>query len=410
MVFAVLNFILLHDILSLLKKHGFGPLLSKASHQMSQSNASSDKPFKQDSFSCINLNEADQYHLSLSLEILKGCQFNCKGCHVNKDGGSPITAEQIMQLGHWLDSMQHSANYLPTLVFIAPTDFLTASNTLQILQNPELIAFLGRFRRLSLQTTYLDISRIQEIASVLRKNYSHMELELNFVIEPEHLENDKYLQRIITNRNKVYEALQWRRPVLSFCILNVYEYDRIKKSNVRKILHDYKALHDKIKALFGTTIDFNFSMTRNSWWSNKDVEEAVRSVSRIFDEGLDSEFAASLRFSFGSLQDSRIEKHYNWHAGNIYLSPMIYERIASFHPLLQIPMAQLSDFSVEVTEAFEDASLLRQYNSASTKADCSECEFLGSCIERGVITFMDMYEIDRCIIAKRAVKKLNTPI
>lgn len=305
--------------------------------------------------------------------------------------------------------MQYEANYLPTLVFVAPTDFLTASNTLEILENEQTRSLLQRFKRLSLQTTYLDISGIEAIKEVLHRHYTHMELELNFVIEPEHIENDKYLQRIIDNRKKVYDALQWPMPVLSFCILNVYEYDRIKKSNVKKILHDYRILHDKIKDLFGTTIDFNFSMTRNSWWSNEDVENAVRSISNIFDEGVGSEFGATLRFSFGSLTDSRIEKHYNWHAGELYLSPMVYERIASFHELLKIPSDGVQRFSVQNTEAFEEASLLRQYQSLHDKPDCNTCDYAASCIERGIVTFMDMYDIKRCIVAKKAVDNINRP-
>lgn len=305
--------------------------------------------------------------------------------------------------------MVEEANYLPTLVFLAPTDFLVSSNIVSILDNETTRNILSRFRRLSLQTTYLDISKIEEIKEVLHKHYRHMELELNFVIEPEHIENEKYLKKIIDNRNRVYETLAWSMPVLSFCILNVYEYDRIKKNNVKKILHDYRVLHDRIKELFGATIDFNFSLLRNNWWSNEDVEKAVKSISNIFDEGIASEFGQSLRFSFGNLEDSRIEKHYNWHAGRLYLSPMVYERIVSFHKLLEIPMETASDFSVAVTEGFEEATLINQYHGSVDKPDCKECTYLGSCIERNILTFMDMYGIKNCIIAKRAVDAINTP-
>lgn len=366
-------------------------------------------PFKTDNLSSIKPSEANQYHLSLSLEWLKGCQFGCKGCHVNKEGVAAISSSQADDLSRWLDSMQGEANYLPTLVFVAPTDFLSASNTVEILQDPTTRNILTRFKRLSLQTTYLDITKIHEIKEVLHQHYTHMELELNFVVEPEHIENEKYLKKIIENRRQVYEILDWPMPVLSFCILNVYEYDRIKKSNVKKILHDYRILHDKIKDLFGTTIDFNFSMLRNGWWSNQDVEEAVRSISNIFDEGVASEFGQSLRFSFGNLEDSRIEKHYNWHDGHLYISPMVYERIVSFHDMLKIPMENKEDFSVSTTEAFENSLLLNQYHGSDDKPDCRNCQYLGSCIERNILTFMDMYKIKNCIIAKKAVDALNVP-
>jgi hypothetical protein len=360
-------------------------------------------PFKADTKTSVTLDQATQYHLSLNLEWLKGCQFSCKGCHVNKDAVLPYDAIERSKLGAWLYSMTHEGNYLPTIVFLAPTDFLSASNTAELLDNPDTYSILSKFRRLSLQTTYLDISKAEEIVKILRKHYSHMELELNFIIEPEQIGNDKYLSRIKENRNKIYELLNWTQPVLSFAIMNVYEYDRVKKNDVKKLLADYQALHDKIGKEFGTTIDFNFSMLRNSWWSNEDVEEAVKSISRIFDQGVNHEFNQTIRFSFGKLTDSLIEKHYNWHQGSLYASPMLYERIVSFHEDLRIP---LQEHTVKETETSEGNLLVKQYENVDDK-DCATCRYQASCIDRNILTFMDMHDIKKCIIARDALDAIN---
>lgn len=369
-------------------------------HHMSANNQ---MQVKSDLNAAVTLDKASQFQLSLNLEWLKGCQFSCNGCHVNKEGASPYNKQDISNLLEWLSSMRFDGNYRPTIVFIGPTDFMTADNTIKILNSPAAYNVLSQFKRLSLQTTYLNISRIEDIARVLKSRYSHMELEINFVIEPEHLENEKYLSRIKENQRKVYEVLDWQKPLMSFCILNVYEYDRIKKNNIKKLLNDYQQLHEKIKAYFGCTIDFNFSMLRNSWWSNEDVAEAVRSVSRIFDGGVNHEFAQTVRFSFGKLTDSLIEKHYNWHAGDLYVSPMLYERIASFHPSLKVPMVS---YTVKETEAFEDHLLIKQYDGSGDK-ECSDCRYKASCIDRGILTFMDMHDIKKCIIAREALDAIN---
>lgn len=316
---------------------------------------------------------------------------------------------QSADLSSWLDSMVYEGNYLPTIVFVAPTDFLTASNTVDVLTDKYTKEILIRFRRLSLQTTYLNLDNAEKIIEVLRENYSHMELELNFVIEPAQLDNIAYLKKIRAAQQKFYRMLEWQMPVLSFCILNVYEYDSIKRGNAKRILRDYEKLHDRIKDIFGCTIDFNFSMLRNNWWSNEDVEKAIKSISNIFDEGIASEFGQSLRFSFGNLDDSRIEKHYNWHNGDIYTSPMVYERIASFHESLRVPLniSRGIQSYVERTESFEERQLVRQYESSKDKPDCKDCAYLGPCVDRGIITFMDMYGIKNCIIAKKAVDAIN---
>lgn len=361
------------------------------------------EPFKQDLTSSVNIAEATGYHLSLSLEWLSGCQFNCKGCHVNKEGnGIVYTTDQLNDLAAWLESMVKEGGYTPTIVFLAPTDFLSAENTYSILSSAKAYGILSQFKRLSLQTTFLNLDNAERIANRLRNLYSHMELELNFIIEPEKVNNTKYLNLIRDNRQKFIEMLDWKKHIASFALMNVYEYDRVRNTSVKDILADYQALHTKMKEQFDSTIDFNFSLTRNPWWSNQDVQEAVQSVSRIFDEGVNHEFNQTIRFSFGKLEDSSIEKHYNWHQGNLYISPMIYERIASFNDILKVPVKD-----VATTESHEQLLLIEQYHNADKKTDCGTCRYQASCIERNVLTFMDMYEIKDCIIARKALDSIN---
>jgi hypothetical protein len=83
---------------------------------------------------------------------------------------------------------------------------------------------------------------------------------------------------------------------------------------------------------------------------------------------------------------------------------MIYERIASFHPKLKIPH-QL--YSVLETEDYERRLLIDQYHNSETKTECNSCRYQASCIERNVLTFMDMHEIKDCIIARKALDAIN---
>lgn len=362
------------------------------------------KPFKQDTTNTsVTMREATQYHLSLNLELLKGCQFKCDGCHVDKEG-SVVTDEHVTNLHKWIDSMQHDGNYLPTIVFIGPTDFMSASNTLEVLDDPRMASVIARFKRLSLQTTYLNIAGFEKIAEVLRKNYSHMELELNFVLEPLQIYNPKYIQTLKDNRDACYSMLGWEKPLVSFCIMNVYEYEGIKKRDVVEILADYRKLHDRVKQEFDTTIDFNFSLSRQKWMGSKEIEQAIRRVSDIFDHGVDHEFNQTIRFSFGKLTDSLIEKHYNWAGGKWYVSPLLYERYATFDERLRVPM---KDYSVTEVEDFEDALIVDQYENSVNKVDCNTCPYLGTCVVRFIPKLMDIYGFERCIIARKALDAVN---
>jgi hypothetical protein len=42
-----------------------------------------------------NLNDSNKFYFNLNFEFLNGCQFNCKGCHVNKDGAKAHSAAPI---------------------------------------------------------------------------------------------------------------------------------------------------------------------------------------------------------------------------------------------------------------------------------------------------------------------------
>lgn len=364
------------------------------------------KHLKTDNFlTSVERESATGYHLSLNLELLRGCQFSCKGCFVDKYGSDPMTDERGAQLLSWVTSAQEDGGYLPTVIFIGPTDFLSSGNTIDVLRDPRIQQVVRRFKRLSLQTTCLDISTAPEIAKVLREHYSHMELEVNFLMEPEHVLTEKYLRTVKENRDSLYEIIDWHIPVKSFCIMNVYEYENAKKDDVIKLLNDYKEMHLRIKDMFDTTIDFNFSMSRkHNQNKSSEVKEAIIRVTKMFDKSVNHDTSQFIRFSFGKLTDSLIEKHFNFLNGKFYVSPLLYDRYVAFVPELQIPFV---NFTVAESEAFEEQLQLEQYQNAGQKDECGSCRYLGSCTDRNILKVMDIYSIKHCIIARDALDSIN---
>lgn len=353
----------------------------------------------------VERKDATSYHLSLNLELLRGCKFSCKGCHVDLYGAKPMQDDWMDNLEKWLDSMQNGAGYLPTVVFVAPTDFLVADNTYEVLTNPRVIRLLNRFKRLSLQSTLLDLTGHEKISDVLKEHYRGMELEVNIVVEPEHVETEKYLNTIKTNRDILYTYLDWPKLIKSFCIMNVYAYENVKKENIAALLVNYKEMHKRVKDLFDTTIDFNFSMSRKQFTKPGEIRDAVIRVTKMFDTSLDKNNSELIRFSFGKLTDCLIEKHYNFLNGNWYVSPLLYDRYAAFVPELQIPLV---DYTFQETEKFEEDLQLDQYLHAGEKTECGTCRYLGSCTDRNILKVMDIYKIKDCIIARDALDVINT--
>jgi len=361
---------------------------------------------KTDNFlTCDEVRNADSYHLSLNLELLRGCQFSCKGCHVDTYGAKPLTDEWMTQLETWLDSMELEGQYLPTVVFVGPTDFLVADNTIEVLTQPRMIAFLNRFKRLSLQSTLIDLKGFEDIADVLKKNYQQMELEVNILMEPEHVETEKYLQTIHKHRDQLYTYLDWPKLIKSFCIMNVYDYENVKKENIAELLVNYREMHKRVSDLFDTTIDFNFSLSRkHDKLKPGEAQEAIIRVTKMFDTSVDRTNNQFIRFSFGKLTDCLIEKHYNFLNGQWFVSPLLYDRYAAFVKPLRIPMV---NYTYQETERFEEALQFNQYENAGNKTECASCRYLGSCIDRNILKVMDIYDIKDCIIARDALDDIN---
>jgi hypothetical protein len=348
--------------------------------------------------------ESSNFYFNLNFELLNGCQFNCKGCHVNKTGSQSMTDESYTNLMTLLNSVEDSKSYKAFIAFIAPTDFLSATNTYSVLTDKRVIEVLNKFKRISFQTTYLDISKASLIADILRDHYSDMELEINIIIEPDKIENEKYLSVLKKNQEQVIKMLDWPTKVRSFGIMNVFDYDTTK---IASFLKDYDYMHNRVQHLFETTIDFNFSMGRkDDTLTSDEFKQSADRIKTMFNTSIVSEDKRQyLRFSFGRLSDSLVERQYNWKNGEFYCSPLLYERYVSFVPSLKI---DTPTFKIEDFERFEEQTQLSQYVNVEKKDECESCPFLASCVDRSILHLMDIHQISECLVAKDAVSVVNS--
>lgn len=348
------------------------------------------------------IKDSEHFYFNISFEFLTGCQFSCEGCHVNKDAPVVINDDNYRVLKNILESFKGDY-YKPFIAFINPTDFLVANNTIDILSDPRVIDILSYFKRLSFQSTFLNIANASSIGSVLRKHYSDKELELNILIEPHKITNEKYLTTLKNNQSMAARMIDWPTEVSHFGIMNVFNYSETK---LAEMLSDYEKMHKAVEHLFKTTIDFNFSFGRKG--KSLEPEHFKESVTRIRDLFNDSIVTDNkkeyLRFSFGKLTDSLIERQYNWSNGKFYYSPLLYERYVSFVEELEIPIVHESykDF-----EEYEANMELSQYLALDNKESCGECPLLSSCVNRGILGLMDIHEMTECSVARDAMGVVN---
>jgi len=347
------------------------------------------------------LKNASNFYLNINFEVLNGCNLRCPGCHVEKNSQESFSEREFQKLEHLLNDFSQRS-YLPFIAFIGPTDFLSSENFTDLFSQKKMIKLMHYFKRISLQTTYLDLKNLSKTVEVLREHYSDLELEINIVVDPAKIMDDRYLEIISTNKEKFLKSIQ-RNDVRTFGIMNVYDYDKTK---IPELLKDYDFMHGRVAHLFETTIDYNFSFGRNAKISNQEFVELCNRVKNLFNDALISaEKNSYLRFSFGKLTDSLIEKQFNYRNGKIYFSPLLYERFVSFRNEFEVPMTNFT--SIEIEE-YETKILLEQYSLAEAMEECGSCPFVASCIDRGILKLMDIYQTKKCLVAKKALMSVNS--
>ena len=345
-----------------------------------------------------NLRDANSFFVNFNFEVLFGCTHSCKGCYVERYKQNGIEREDILKFHSLLDDFDNSL-YKPFIAFIGPTDFMVSDNTLEWLADPDIVKMLNKFKRLSFLTTYLDVSKQQQLADILNTYYSDLEMEINILLEPEKINDEQYILAI--QRNQIgFEGLLNHSEIRRFALFNTYSYD---KSNMASLLTDYHSMHNKIGHLFDTTIDFNFGFGRRTVTSKKDFEDHVEAVSNCFDGSVNKETASYIRFSFGKLTDSLVERQYNYRNGQFFYAPLLYERFVGFSKELQIPV---KDWKAIEFENYEENIQISQYTNASDK-ECASCPYIASCIDRGILKLMDVYSIKDCVLAKKALDIVN---
>lgn len=347
----------------------------------------------------VSYHDATTLYLDIAFEVLQGCQYSCEGCFVDKTSQDGLQDADYTNLATLIASAVN-LNYHPLIAIIGPTDIFSAANSIEFLSKEKTVKLLHNFEKISFASTFfVDNNHTKDVIAVINEHYHDMDVEINITFEMRHLHNWQYLKKIQENRHRILQSIT-ARSVKSFAIFNVFDYSRTKISDV---LHDYDTLHKTMEMVFNTDIDFNFSIGRKPALTNEEFTNAAEQIKRIFNTNITTDTAKYVRFSMGKLTDSLVEKQLNFRNGEVYYSPMFYERYVSFSPHFKIPMVS---WTIDEIEKFEHEIITTQLNNSDNK-ECGSCVYLGSCVERGILHLMDHHNLTTCILAKDAMNISN---
>lgn len=340
------------------------------------------------------MKDANNFFINLNFEILNGCKFKCKGCHVEINAQKPLVSEEVQNIEKLIINMK-AEKYSPFIAFIGPTDFLVADNFEAYFDDQLFRSLLRQFKRISLQTTYQDMGNSYARAKTLSE-FSDKEIEVNIIIDPNKVMDDSYMARMKKNKEKFIHDLG-RTDIKTYGVMNVFNYD---ETNNPEILKDYHHVHSRLSGLFETTIDFNFSAGRNPDLSDEEFLSLTSRIKNLYNNSVISNDENTHEI----INDSSLEKQYNYRGGDLFYSPLLYERFVSFRDQFKISLA---NYTVQEVEDYERKVQLSQYEAAPKMDECSNCSLLPVCVDRGILRLMSAYNVTSCVVAKKATSAVR---
>ncbi len=292
------------------------------------------------------------------VDILNGCNANCKGCFIPRRNVNPYLDELVALL-------EGSSFYVDEIT-IGPTDIFDATNFDAIMSDPNVkklyassaIAFTSALKQ--------PIWEIKEKLDVIWSLYEGVDRipDIDFKIV---LDIDEYLDKGLDDM----KLSLFKEGSVQFRV-NYYEgiFDRISYNDLcNKVLEEYNA---------PVLVLPNF-MTNNNH-TNK-----VTSLVESFKKDLAAQDIEHLEWytMFDSKFNSYGCSNFSFYNGSLYVSPFIFDGII-----------QRSDyFKVEDIDDFRLAENLKV-------SPCGDCEFLMSCAERNVHMYMHSRGLTECVLPK----------
>lgn len=335
------------------------------------------------------LKHSDLMSIDLTLDLLGGCQHSCPGCFVNKK--LPYLEDDLDSIVSLVEVM-HENEYSPNELFLGPTDIFSALNFDEIITNEKFVTISKSGFTFKCTTTCLnDMDEMKRRYELIRSQCSHWDgrdFEV-FVV----LDCEKYLSGDIQYLEQFNHNLELLQDHNVFLLVNVYSEEMFSEIS----LYD---LNQRIKQDYDCRIRINPSYFRGT--SKRHVERYAQLHKQMLereinDKTIEGIFLNMIDVYFGGY--TFINFSYTDH--ELYIAPLLYEAIPTLHQILKVPKAESGKYTIEAIEHTEKDLFLRQYEYSAKTAECSNCEYLASCVSRDVLAYMETLEIKDCFMPKK---------
>lgn len=325
----------------------------------------------------------------LNLEVLRDCVHSCPGCFVNRRNDiSDVNLDAALALA----TDMTSAGLRFREVIISPTDIFSASNALDVLNDPKFQQLMQIHPKTRITTTamfhdlnweqFIDVFKILDDPEKYRPDMIMellVPLDIDLLLSGDEAYYRSFSRALYFLKNETPKIIDW-----SF-VVNVH-------ADAQMIVN-YDEITRIVKTQFDTVIEY---------------------LPSFFRTGKDDLIAAHLDTWREFLQTTINESNYkdmmltiadpdhnasntivvNYKKNKMYISPFIYEQILFEYPMMETGITA-SDVMSKVTELET-----QQFQYVSKTDECGKCSYLTTCVGRNVLNFMEAKNISACVYPK----------
>lgn len=339
-------------------------------------------------------NEHGQISVNLTMEILKGCGFNCTDCAVDKDFvSSDIPEQDVDDLLALLDDFK--ANQVRLFEFtVGPTDFVSSANGFSSFDQRLVQGLAQRYESMVLSLAMLSDHKLEQLGQSIDQLIPGKKFRLVIPATLPNLQKPKYV-----------DALRRRVGILKGAIkeasfYHIYLNTNMVAENVELVNLD--AIRTSGEANLGvrTTLEHGFGHARKGFNNLFNRDQFLRDLKlycTLSDDLVNTMYHRPL---IPIIRDA-IELTYR--AGKLYYTPVVIEKFHIFDPVFEIPKPWTSAAVLEFKENQYYDNLAEFVNHP----ECGDCCYVDSCSRGDHHAVMKYLKHDECLTSVKNRYDLN---
>lgn len=350
---------------------------------------------------------AQKFDVLIQTEVLSGCDHGCLGCFVNKNIDKSMNQQILDRAKELADGVKRTGLNLREFV-IGPTDFFTANNTKEILNNQTVQEIMREHvgARIAAPAKFdlATMEKVKEIFSILDdENKFRRDMIIEFIMPiskiDQMLDDDQYfndvMEKIEFFKNETPKKMDWSWTLQASNVVG----KKIDKETYNRIIQ--KSLNE-----YETIVEMNpaFSRAPSTFIQKRNLDSWNEFLGKVIDE--DNAYNATMSMAnlyCNSINFIGLTVIPGKDGPTTHLNVMLHEQ-AFF---LQNKNLDVTGLSFEEILERKNQLVTKGINKSSKVKDCSNCKYSVACASRLIFEAQETLGIDGCVLNKDILDYYN---